>query len=277
MTTLADLLGENKDQIMAHLFLGSVDWEKLVERVSGSSAAQDEQLWTFLAACGYAIAGSEGVKQLTEILAGTGLHHSNSRIWLEAMPMSPRKKEGNTHLDLALGTIRRRSGTCGGIELDEVTDPWVCFCEMKLFSDLSHGVTHDPHRNQLARVAENALCFQSGGQPTNGGAESRYASRTYVTLVTPKAFRFAPVLSRLYQYKFREYATDRWELVKDLDLCGMMKRDEPPDWRYPSNVADRVQRLELRWVTYEELFENLPCSPISEQLKAFGRSTGEAP
>ena len=264
---LAGLLCENKEAINAHLSLGSVDWENLVGRVPGPSAARDEQLWTFLAACGYAIAGADGVRRLTEILAGYDLHQNNSRIWLEAMPMPPRKKEGNTHLDLALGTIRCREGTDGGIELDDVSEPWICFCEAKLFSDLSHGVTHDPHRNQLARVAENALCFQRGG---------RYASRIYVALVTPKAFRFAPVLSRLYQYKFREYQTNRWDLIKDLDLCGMVKRDEPPDWRYPSNVADRVKRLELRWITYEELFENLPCSVISEDLKKFQEKHREA-
>ena len=67
--------------------LGSVEWEDPEGRVSGSSAARDEQLWTFLAACGYAIAGNDGVRRLTEILAGTGLHQDNSMIWLEAMPL----------------------------------------------------------------------------------------------------------------------------------------------------------------------------------------------
>ena len=266
MNTLSELLCKNQSLIEPHLFLCNVGWKDLEKRVCGSSAARDEQLWTFLVACGYAIAGSVGVRQLTEILAGTDLHQPNSRIWLEAMPMSPRKKEGNTHLDLALGPIRCRKSTDGGIELDDVSEPWVCFCEMKMYSDLSHGVTHDPHRNQLARVAENAVCFQGGG---------RYASRIYVTLVTPKAFRFAPVFSRLYQYKFREYETNRWDLIKDFDLCSMEKREDPPDWKYPTNVADRVHRLELRWVTYEELFENLPCSAISEELKKFQRKHSE--
>ena len=160
---LAGLLSENKDAIYAHLSLGSVGWEHLVDRMRGSSVARDEQLWTFLAACGYAIAGSDGVRQLTETLAGTDLHHPNPRIWLEAMPMSPRKKEGNTHLDLALGTIRCREGTDGGIELDDVSEPWICFGEAKLFSDLSHGVTHDPHRNQLARVVGECLLFPAAG------------------------------------------------------------------------------------------------------------------
>ena len=73
---LAGLLRENKDLIHAYLSLGSVEWEDPEGRVSGSSAARDEQLWTFLAACGYAIAGNDGVRRLTEILAGTGLHQA---------------------------------------------------------------------------------------------------------------------------------------------------------------------------------------------------------
>ena len=64
MKTLAELLCENKDSIKAHLSLGSVGWKNLVteKRLSGDSVGRDEQLWTFLAACGYAIAGSKGVR-----------------------------------------------------------------------------------------------------------------------------------------------------------------------------------------------------------------------
>ena len=137
----------------------------------------------FLAACGYAIVGADGVARLTKILTGADLYQRYPKIWMEAMPLPPRKQEGNTHLDLAIGTIRGRGETKGGIELDDVSEPWICFCEMKMYSDLSHDVTHDLHRNQLARVAENALCFQHRG---------RYADRVDVALVTPKTFRVAP-------------------------------------------------------------------------------------
>ena len=40
--------------------------------------------------------------------------------------------------------------------------------------------------------------------------------------------------------------------------------------------ADRVERLEFRWVTYEELFENLPSTAISEELKKFQKKHGAA-
>lgn len=258
---LAGLLGKNRNLIEPHLYMGNVRWEGLVKRVGGSSAGWDEQLWTFLAACGYAIGGVEGVAGFTKIITGSDLPQPDyPRIWLEAMPMSPRKKEGNTRLDLALGTLRCRKGTRGGVELHDVSESWICFCEMKMYSDLSHEVTHDPHRNQLARVAENALCFQGRG---------RYADCVFVALVTPKIFECAPVKSRLYQYKFREYEAHRAHLQKDIDSCRMDPRHDSQDWSYPQDMADRIKRLELRWSTYEELFAKIPDSPISAGLKKF--------
>ena len=94
--TLAELLCENRDPIQAHLSLGSVHWRDLVCRVRGSSAARDEQLWTFLAACGYAIAGADGVRRLTGILAG----QRSGSVQLENMAGSNAdvpQKEGRKH------------------------------------------------------------------------------------------------------------------------------------------------------------------------------------
>lgn len=94
MKALAGLLCKNRNLIEPHLFLGNVRWNDLVKRVCGSSAGWDEQLRTFLAACGYAIRGAEGVADFTKIITGSDLPQpDNPRIWLEAMPMSPRKKE----------------------------------------------------------------------------------------------------------------------------------------------------------------------------------------
>lgn len=52
---------------------------------------------------------------------------------------------------------------------------WVCFCEMKWYSDLSTKVTHDLHRNQLAHVIENAVAFASAP-----------LDQVHVVLVTPR-------------------------------------------------------------------------------------------
>ena len=262
MQTLADLLEKNRDAITQRLYLSAGRWSRLPERIRTSSAiCKDEQVWTFLAACGYAIAGSQGVKKLTKILTGLDLTQpKDAKIWMEALPFPPRKREGNTNLDLALGTITCRDGTTGGIKLGFQSPSWICFCEMKWYSDISTSTTHDIHRNQLARVIENALYFNDG---------ERHSDCVYVALVTPKAFKNTNVNSRLYQYKFKEYEADRGHLVKDFEACVIEERSEQI-----GNVADRVGRLTLRWPTYDEIFANIPDSEISKKLKEFWQERG---
>jgi len=271
MNSLAELLVKYYDEIRRYLFLGYVGWDGLIDRIErqerkSSPDLDDEQIWTFLVGCGYAIAGKQGVAVLTKTLTGSNQREpANPKIWFEVLPTPPRKKEGETHLDLALGTIASREGTESGIKLDDAESPWVCFCEMKWYSDISAGVTYDVHRNQLARVSENALCFQGAG---------KYAERVYVTLVTPLAFRYATLKSRLYQYKFEEYDTNRGYLMDDLKACVLEKNDQL-DWSYPSDLSQRVTNLSLRWVTYDGLFENLPGSTIVLELKNFWRQYGD--
>jgi hypothetical protein len=252
--------------------MGWEPWDKLVacverQETKPSGDCVKEQLWTFLIGCGYAIAAEDGVAQLTEALTGADYGvRSNAKIWLEVLPVPPRKRdqEGETHLDLALGSIAVRQGTVAGIELDEAESPSVCFCEMKWYSDISCRVTHDAHRNQLARVIENALCFQGGG---------RFAEKVHVALVTPAVFREPPLKSRLYQYKFGEYDADRANVRAALDAC-VLEKNELPDWSYP-DLAQRVRSLSLHWATYDELFEeNLPDSAIAGQLKDFWAKYG---
>jgi len=216
--------------------------------------------------CGYAVAGEDGVARLTETLTGSNQKSpANPKIWFEVLPVAPRKREGETHLDLALGTIAVREGTESGIRLDDVGSPWVCFCEMKWYSDISVRVTCDVDRNQLARVTENALCFQASG---------KYAEKVYVTPVTPATFRNPRLKSRLYQYKFEEYDADRTCLMDDLEAC-VLEKNEQADWSFPPDLAQRVASLSLRWVTYDELFQNLPDSPIAAELTKFWRQYGD--
>jgi len=271
MSSLAQGLRAHRDEITGYLYIGYAVGDDLVARVErqegkDSSDYDDEQVWTFLVGCGYAIAGEDGVARLTEALTGSNQKSpANPKIWFEVLPVSPRKREGETHLDLALGTIAVREGTESGIRLDDVGSPWVCFCEMKWCSDISVRVTCDVHRNQLARVTENALCFQASG---------KYAEKVYVTAVTPATFRNARLKSRLYQYKFEEYEADRTCLMDDLEACGLEK-NEQADWSFPPHLAQRVASLSLRWVTYDELFQNLPDSPIAAELTKFWRQYGD--
>jgi len=264
MSSLAEALKTWHDQITKRLYVGYANWDDLVARIKRQERKPpgcfaDEQVWTFLVGCGYAAAGEQGVLELTKHLTGSLQRGPTSpTIWFECLPIPPRKREGATHVDLALGTIARREGTESGIELDDTDSPWVCFCEMKWLSDISSRVRYDLHRNQLARVTENAICFR--------GAE-RYAQRAYVGLVTPAVFRDAACKSRLYQYKFEEYSRDTRSLLADLRACVL-------DQGNPCDLAERVQNLSLRWTTYDELFADLPDSGIRPELTAFWAKHG---
>lgn len=264
MCSLAEALRNHHDEITKYLYIGYAQWNKLVGRVERqgrkpSDDFADEQIWTFLVGCGYAIAGQDGVARLTKVLTDSNCEApTDLKIWFEVLPIPPREEEGETHLDLALGTIVRRKGTKSGIELGSVESSWICFCEMKWYYDISHSVSYDQHRNQLVRVIENALCFQNRG---------KFAEKIHVVLVTPKIFQQASTRSRLYQYKYSEYYSDPSRIERDLDVCQLDKNTRV-DWNYPE-IQDRISKLSLGWVTYEALFESMPMSDISDKVEFF--------
>ena len=270
MNSLAKILMGYHHQITKYLYMGYAQWDDIIVRIKRAEQMllqdfADEQVWTFLIASGYAIAEETGIARLTKILTNSEQKSpANPKIWFEVLPISPRQGEGETHLDLALGTITRRSGTESGVKLSNRESSWICFCEMKWYSDIATGVTCDIQRNQLARVIENALCFQDSG---------KYADKVYVTLVTPAIFRNAPAKSRLYQYKFDEYNGDLSHLMNELNAC-VLERNNQPDWSYPIDLTHRLKNLLLWWVTYDELFEKLPDSVIAGQIRNFWRRHG---
>lgn len=265
MNSLAEVLMNHHDEITKYLYIGYARWDDLISRVERqerkpSDDFADEQIWTFLVGCGYAIGGEDGVARLTKSLTSSNYKvPTNPRIWFEVLPIPPRKGEGETHLDLALGTIARRNGTESGIELENVESSWICFCEMKWYSDISYNVSYDQHRNQLVRVVENALCFQNRG---------KFAEKIHVVLVTPKIFQEASTKSRLYQYKYGEYYSDPSRIRGDLDVC-QLDRNDRVNWNYPSDIQDRISKLSLGWISYEALFKGMPMSGISDELKRF--------
>jgi hypothetical protein len=195
---LARRITANNDALRLRLRLGRAHWDDLIERIEraerGVGECYDEQLWTFILACVYA--SSEGGP--TE-LAGRLSDRSvcSDKIWFEVLPRSPRRQEGPTNLDLALGHLDLRYGTDSGVELRQASDSEIIFCEFKWYSDIDCKITYDRHRNQLARVIENALLFRS-----NTG---NFANRAHVCLVTPSIFRDKEGASRLYRYKWEEY------------------------------------------------------------------------
>ncbi len=261
---LAKLLEQNKVQIEKTLKIGRAKWDNLIGRVERQCEKDqgdyyDEQIWTFLACCGYAVVGASAVDKLSVLLCRQSQSTSFPKsIWFEALPIPPRENEGNTHLDLAIGNIARRETTASGIRYDEQDNGFSCFCECKWYSDISKDVTYDKHRNQLIRVVENALAFQSNGH---------FPAHVYVSLVTPRIFRDAPVKSRLYQYKYEEYKSDKKKMLLDLGTRSL--REDKAKGLCAPQVEERVDCLSLNWITYEELYENIPGSNISEALSSF--------
>jgi hypothetical protein len=245
---------DHKDEVYSYLYTTNEQYKKFTEQISNF---RNEGIWVFLVGCGYALGKKSGVEKLTRLLTGFDLDQPvNPKIWLEAEPTEPRIKEGKTHLDIALGAISRREETGSGINLDNSAPSWICFCEAKFNSDISPSVTYDENRNQLARVIENAICFQSSG---------KYADNVYATIITPITFKDR---RPLLEEKFNTYKANPKNLINDLVGCCLAK-NRKSYWVYPTDIDQRIMSsLKLQWVYFDDLIESLPCSDISEQLKS---------
>lgn len=259
------LLLENKEYIRNYVSISDSKYNILVTKISQQLIAPiesyyDEEVWTFLITCGYAICGKLGIKKMARLLSKDRDVDCNM-IFLEVQPISPKKKgvEGNTSLDLALGSIQLRKGTVGGIELLKQRNTFINFCEAKWYSDISKSTKYDQQRNQLARIIDNALSFQKDGD---------YSDKAMVTLITPFKFKNLNNKSRLYQYKYEEYINDFKKIAIDIDNSKLDIRSDK-GWVYPDSIKDRLDSLELNWVSYEELFKNIPNSILKKSLLEF--------
>lgn len=255
--SLASQLKKNKDTILKNLYLGRARWDKLLETVAQAEQEQnvdfkDEQVLTFIVCAAYAVANLPGVASMSKIL--TNGEVSTDKLWFEVLPFPTRQLEGNTNLDLAIGSIRMRSDTKSGIELKEDKVSSVCFCECKWRSDISLDVSHDIHRNQMARVIENALLFSD--------MKGRLVDNVYFTLITPGIFKSREQFSRLYQYKWQDYQTN--ELLKaDFDSCSLELRADLPA------PGTRTSILKLNWVSYEDLILSASASLLQAEVFSF--------
>lgn len=265
MASLHSLLTDHQPQIDEHLRLvaGSRGHPlgKIGRIEQQAGVCKDEEVWTYLLACAYAIDGARGVASLAEQLTGSPRLSlpEEPAIWLEYRPMTPRIGEARSHMDLSIGNIAVDAGTKGGIAPvggPEAT-PWVCFCEMKWESDITPGVANDPKRNQLIRVIESGLYY---GWPDSTLAE------VYITLVTPGRFR--DDTRKLYHRKFNEYTADKGRILEELRNCRLRRRDG-------FDAATRISALQLRWLTFEELFAALPPSPLCAGIRQFRKTHGD--
>ena len=95
MTLLTELLTEHRQEISRLLYLGYVRWDNLVRKLESQERTRrgafgDEQVWTFLVGCGYAMADAGGVAKLTKVITGVDLPQpDDSRIWQEVLPLPP--------------------------------------------------------------------------------------------------------------------------------------------------------------------------------------------
>ncbi|MBX9682016.1 MAG: hypothetical protein K2X38_24930 [Gemmataceae bacterium] len=169
----------------------------------------------------------------------------------------------------------RDDGPGCGIRLDPGEDSWACFAECKWYRDLSINVVNDIERNQLTRVVENVLCFQHYDAPFR-----HFVHRPAFTMITPRCFVLdkngQKSLSRLFQYTYREYHDHR-EAAMLRDIRGFqLERRNEDRWQYPSDqhLSGKASRLYLHWVTYDELFDQLPPSPLRQETKKFWNEHG---
>jgi len=250
-------------------------WDHLVRRLNDQLEARrpdfyDEVVWTFLLGVSYAASGWDGIRKLESLLSGTTVDPTVQHpIWLEALPMPPRSKEGNTNVDLAIGAIGPRAGKEGGIAYDPTLGSSVTFCEMKWYSDISKNVTHDQHRNQLSRVIENAVTFQGHDQ---------FVKQVTVTLVTPEIFVRTEPKSRLYHYKLEEYKNPEILFREWQRSYKRMPMRSQVDWTYPdeSHLRKMLEpgngspgNFKLLHLSFEELFEKAPESAFTPLLQEF--------
>jgi hypothetical protein len=219
--------------------------EELRTDINNNKIWGNEKVWNFLT--GYLLENSKHKDYYTQLFCGENI--GLSKIWFESEPIAPRKgtyksSEGITKLDLAFGSIKLREKTIGGIEYDpSEKNNMVCFVEGKYFSDCSNKVSYDPFRNQIIRVIENLLCFQGN---------MMYPEKLVFTLLTPRKFKENPK-TRLYGYKLSEYKLSN-NILNDINLSNIPIR-QTDTWSYPANIEERIDKLKVNWVVYENILE----------------------
>lgn len=232
--------------------------KKLDDKFSSKQLeAKDEALLVYKIVRAYSDANEE--EKLYELL--TGVSHNNPFLFLEAQPYSQREYEGNTNLDLAMGSVKKREGTESGIQYDPKNqEKHFLFLEAKWDSDISVGVKHCTIRNQLQRVIDNALYFSFNPESID---------KIYVVLLTPKKYKDCykkKLNSRFYGYKYGEYKSDPNIILRELE---MIKLELP--WKEKRDldllIQQNIKKLILNWVTFEELIEKITENSIREEIR----------
>lgn len=236
-----------------------------------------ENYLTFILACAFTIDGNKGCYSLQKLLSNNQLpEYSENNTYSICFQFSPFTcKDPNSGpggkarstIDLVFGNIAKRSDT----ESEIVYQPQnnctgdVYFVEMKTSTDIGVKSTDNPNYNQFAKYIKSALTIQKYGREL----EKKYPKNIHVNLVTPKIFIENPK-SRLYGYKFKEYSgSDKIEQIKK-DIPSIITHEYFNDyWLDPfrdTYIDKRLNDLNLHWVPFEDLLDNVPESSIKKYI-----------
>lgn len=242
---------------------------------SRKNPLNDEAVWNTLLSIGYC--GNEA--ELYRILTSDRKPISDCKIIVEAQPKSPRKgsdyditehREGNSHIDIVIGNIIRRTNSKGedqknGIAYKATPGGGVCFVESKLNSDISYRTKTSPLRNQMIRVIENLLTFQTSSLDLT----PRYPPRLHFVMMTPKMFKDNPT-SRLYGFLLEKYSSsgNTETILEAINKSTKSTIRDEENWRYPSKeeMLERASRLRIHWVTTEKVINCIPNIEYKEAL-----------
>ncbi|WP_028856272.1 hypothetical protein [Psychrilyobacter atlanticus] len=216
--------------------------ESCNENIFSKKIYGNEIVWTYLTG----LLAKEN-NEIYKLVSGFKINNNHS-IFFEGQPMTPyKKKEGNSYIDMALGSINIREKTKSGLEYFSEFGNRICFVEAKYFSDLSGMTEHSCTRNQMDRVIENLLCMQEN---------NKFPNEVVFTLLTPRKFK-KNYGSRMYSYKYYEYEEkldkEKGTLAKKIELSLENKREEYT--KEKGFIEERLKKLKLNWVTFEDIFE----------------------
>jgi len=171
-------------------------------------------------------------------------------IYVDGQTTNPYQNSSeNTKLDISCGAIIKKDERYCELEYSGSSNA-VSFVMVKYLKDIKFSKTQMPLMNNFDGMIENLLCFQGN---------RAFPEKIVFTLITPKIFKESPK-SRLYGYKMCEYGYNDGVLKLNGLLEIIKKRKEHEEkrieknWMYPENIQDRIDKIQIRWVTFEEIF-----------------------
>lgn len=268
---LIEKIEKNKGIIRGNLKITDKQWQNKINKIAGISKINlislKEDYLTFILLCAYAIKGHEGCHLLQNLLCEGTLIYSTEieyPLCYQYKPYTSGKEKGaggksNSRHDLLFGDIKNINETEITYAPPEEGDGWICFVEIKILDDIDTYSTDNLTFNQLIKYIYSSLSFQ-----TYGKGDKQFPKDVHLTLVTPKLFK-ENKKSRFYGYKFEEYSKDFTQIKKDIPEKINNLYFDNERWIKP-DIDQRLPSLKLHWVVIEDIFCNIPDSPLKEDI-----------